>query len=314
MALSSPNTLGGLTRAQNHLAAWFGKTAFTNLDATEQSLFNDFFEMALNEIATECLWTFLRRESDLTTTSGYSTGTIQVTNNSTAVVGTTTLWAANVAANDKILVGTEAAPYRITSVTNDTNLVLSTPYGGSNASTLTYQVSRDEYELANGMWWLRHIREIRTPRPLTIVGYDYFMEKLSTRVYSRGRPQYCIMLGADTSATSTTMEQRVQFWPAPDDTYPIYYAYHTLPTWPTNNFETHPQAMNLLLHKTLALAFAKRQRMDLSNFHEKKYEDILPKFKNMDESRSSSVIIMADQWNLMDGTKVQTGLDKTVTE
>ena len=75
--------------------------------------------------------------------SEYRTGTVTVTNASTAVVGTDTLWASNVSAGDYFRVDANGIAdssiwYKIASVTDNTNLVLETAYGEATESVMDY--------------------------------------------------------------------------------------------------------------------------------------------------------------------------------
>ncbi len=83
----------------------------------------------------------------------YKVGTIQVTNGSTAVVGTSTLWGSGAVVDGDLLqvlgAGTDNILYEI-QVNSDTSITLDRNYGGSNGSGLTYviyrqSVTRDSY-------------------------------------------------------------------------------------------------------------------------------------------------------------------------
>ena len=68
-----------------------------------------------------------------------STGTITLTNGSTAVTGSGTLFADNfVGANDVLIV--DGLMYVIASVTSNTSLTLTRPYTGTTASGKTYDI------------------------------------------------------------------------------------------------------------------------------------------------------------------------------
>lgn len=71
--------------------------------------------------------------------SWYRAGTIQVTNGSTAVVGTSTAFIANVAIGEGLL-APDGKVYEIAAVTSDTGLTLGSAYLGSNASGQTYAI------------------------------------------------------------------------------------------------------------------------------------------------------------------------------
>lgn len=66
----------------------------------------------------------------------YSTGTITLNKDSTAVSGSGTSWSTNLAANDFLAVN--GVIYTIASVTDNTNLVLTTNYEGETTAGLTY--------------------------------------------------------------------------------------------------------------------------------------------------------------------------------
>ena len=78
--------------------------------------------------------------------SEYSTGTVAVTNASTTVTGTDTLWSTNVVAGDYFRVDANGIAdssiwYKIASVTNDTALELESVYGEATEALLEYTAS-----------------------------------------------------------------------------------------------------------------------------------------------------------------------------
>ena len=83
----------------------------------------------------------------VTPMSDYNVGTIAVTNASTAVVGTDTLWSTNMAVGDYIRVdsdgtGDSSIWYKVATVTDNTNIVLSSAYGGETQSGAEYYTSK----------------------------------------------------------------------------------------------------------------------------------------------------------------------------
>lgn len=78
----------------------------------------------------------------------YKTGTIAVTNGSTAVVGTSTLWSAAVTDGDQLWIfgaGTDWHPYEI-QVTDDTHITLDRAYAGTTGSALAYMIFRSSVQ------------------------------------------------------------------------------------------------------------------------------------------------------------------------
>ena len=80
-------------------------------------------------------------------TPTYNTGTVSLTNGSTAVVGTTTLWTANAKAGDYVFFTSNSQRdlggwYKIASITNNTNLVLTQTYAGSTSGSENYIIRK----------------------------------------------------------------------------------------------------------------------------------------------------------------------------
>jgi hypothetical protein len=73
--------------------------------------------------------------------SQYKVGTCNVTNNDATVTGNLTEWSTNVSAGDKFLVIGTNVSYTVASVTSDTELELSTVYGGSSDTSASYTIT-----------------------------------------------------------------------------------------------------------------------------------------------------------------------------
>lgn len=83
----------------------------------------------------------LRKPVPMLMTTDYTTGTVAVTNGSTAVVGTTTVWtglSATLNENSHIVIA--GIKYKIASITDNTNIVLDKAYQGTTASGLSYKI------------------------------------------------------------------------------------------------------------------------------------------------------------------------------
>lgn len=83
----------------------------------------------------------------VTPMTDYNTGTVAVTNGSANVVGTDTLWATNVAVGDYFRVdangtGDASKWYKVLTVTDDTNIVLSGNYGEATESLVDYTICK----------------------------------------------------------------------------------------------------------------------------------------------------------------------------
>lgn len=90
---------------------------------------------------------YIQDKGVIKTADDYTTGTVSITNSSTAVAGTLTVWTSAMAGR-KIRFNGENAYYRIKSITGGTNLVLEQPYQGTTDTDATYAIYQDEYRLA----------------------------------------------------------------------------------------------------------------------------------------------------------------------
>lgn len=129
----------------------FPDTAVTplNLDNLPVTLIDNFFPNAGGQFLifgnTRDLFEFIEASGTvLYLTPRYETGTVAVTNGSAVVTGTSTLWAANLKAMDRITVGATgvrdpaATWYEIASVDSDTQVTLTTPYAGTTQTGQAY--------------------------------------------------------------------------------------------------------------------------------------------------------------------------------
>lgn len=72
--------------------------------------------------------------------SWYQTGSVAVTNNNTAVVGTGTIWVANVQAGD-VFWGPDGRGYEVVAVNSNTSLTIGPAYAGATAAGQAYRIA-----------------------------------------------------------------------------------------------------------------------------------------------------------------------------
>ena len=116
-------------------------------------------------------WDSNYREGWLPLVDLYTTGTITATPNSRAVTGVNTVWTS--AFNNMKILMPDGAYYKIASVTDATDLLLTQPYQGQTTQTgVSYQIWQDEYALY--------------PEVLTIGGFlDYEWQATMDETYPR---------------------------------------------------------------------------------------------------------------------------------
>ena len=115
------------------------------------------------------------------------TGTLAVTNNSTAVVGTGTLFTTESVGGEQIII--EGVIYTISSVTDDTHLTLTAVYDGSTDSGLNYYLKSDKMvgtiSVTNGETLVTgsgtsFTTDYSLGDTMTILGVDYLIDAISS--------------------------------------------------------------------------------------------------------------------------------------
>lgn len=74
--------------------------------------------------------------------SQYKVGTANFTNNSSTITGVGTLWSGNVGSGD-FIIGPDKLVYTVSSVSSDTQLMITSPYGGSTIVSQPYVIHTD---------------------------------------------------------------------------------------------------------------------------------------------------------------------------
>lgn len=140
--------------------------------------------------------TGLKRPKDLVL-ENYTTGTIAVTNGSTAVVGTSTAWVVgNVKAGAYLIIDT--VPYEIATVTDATNIVLVKKYEGVTATGLSY-IAADVptvYEDFQDILWISAAK-------------DYFLKKQDAKMITAMTNEYEIIFKRLRDSTQSPSTDKV---------------------------------------------------------------------------------------------------------
>lgn len=184
-------------------------------------------------------WWWAERRANLLLHDDYTTGTVSVAlATRTTVTGVGTLWNTavtgmgfnNARAGGKMTFAGSNEVYTVSSVTNDTEIVLADRFIGDAALTaVTYRYFEDEYVLASdfdpelGLVDARHFDERRT---IQLKGAQEFYLQFP-RNSQVGRPKYATIVELGPSG-SVALRPRVIFAPPPDQQEIIPYRYYTI--------------------------------------------------------------------------------------
>ncbi|MEW6214097.1 MAG: hypothetical protein AB1478_02665 [Nitrospirota bacterium] len=160
-------------------------------------------------------WSFLKIYANLTLVAPYTTGTVSVTNGSTTVTGSgTTFTAAMVGRHFRL---SNAVPfYKIAARVSNTEITLSSAYGGDTATGQSYEIFQHIYSLASDC---REIIKIVYDTPLIEKSVEYIERNDPDRSVS-GTPLYWADRGLDSNRY-----RQIEIAPYPDDDYVIRYSY-----------------------------------------------------------------------------------------
>lgn len=173
------------------------------------------------------------RQSTLVTQAAYTTGTVTIAAGATALAGSSTLWNTNNAygvknarIGGKITIAGTTDIYRVSAVGSDTTITLATRYvASSDATAVTYRYFEDTYALATDFLRPVDLQQFTTAWSIPIISRTEFRRRYP-RPKVNGKPVVACLVDEGFNG-STTPVRKVQFYPYPDTTYIIPYAYIT---------------------------------------------------------------------------------------
>ena len=187
------------------------------------------FDMALG-FREKLPW--LERRAQLRTKAQYTTGTVTISQGSTALTGGSTAWntanafsVANMVAGGKIVINGTAPVYEIASVSSDTAAVLTSKYVGSDVTAGTYSYFEDEYDLATGFLRPGDVQFFDDRRTIEIISRSDFRMRVPRNAVP-GRPRAATVLDLATSS-STVPRRRLALTPPPVSAFLVPYTYIT---------------------------------------------------------------------------------------
>lgn len=225
---SAPETLSDLqTDLINRVRQATGVTA-TNTQATR------YLNIALEDMHvgfTEKL-PWCHRRATLITHPQYTTGTVTITQGSTTLTGTSTVWTttnafgvANARTSGKITIAGTPEVYTIASVGGAGTITLGSRYVGSDVTAGTYSYFEDEYDLASDFLRPLHQQFFDQNAAIAIMGRREFLMRYP-RNSTVGTIRACSIVDLAPSGNTTPI-RRIVFAPPPQEAELIQYDYIT---------------------------------------------------------------------------------------
>jgi uncharacterized protein YbdZ (MbtH family) len=169
-------------------------------------------------------WQRLRVQAWLQTVAPYATGTLAVTQGSTALTGTDTVWTAPMTGRSIHIAGRNEF-YTFTR-TGDTTGTLERAYEGEDETEATYSIWKSVYALPAGLSVLHSMRALESPADLDQVSQEQ-LDEMDPDRSAQGTPA---RYAHYTDDASTPPCPQVELHPVPDAAMGIPYWYTQDPT------------------------------------------------------------------------------------
>ena len=242
--------------------------------------FKLYINLRYNDLALQRKWSWLMAKDVLNVLSKYTTGTVDVTKDSTTVAGNSTVFTGKENYNFKIDGYNEI--YTVSSVASATSMTLDDAFEGTTGTTKGYTLWKDTYELPNtheeiDMMWHDHQSYVSAA-----VGLKKLQEiKMRFPTYT-GKA-----LAWSQVQWSSDGDRQIEIYPVPDEDYSLHYIYYKRIT----NLDADgdkplmPQIYrHVLVYGSLADFHYSEGDLEMSSIYESKYNDLVRRMANDSES------------------------------
>lgn len=159
-------------------------------------------------------WDWLYQTVDFNFEAPYETGTVALTQGSESVVGTGTVFSANVIPNNVFVPGGRSESYVISSVESATGITLEGEYAGATALESSYKVIKPMYRLPADCEQIQSI-VLDGYGEMVPVGTQEFRRIQARDVTATGMPRWY----TDVGRRATDGVRTIEVYPAPDKKY-----------------------------------------------------------------------------------------------
>lgn len=246
------------------------KVTNTDILAQMKRLINERYE----DVSNAKLWWWLQEKSHIDMVAYYNTGTVAVTQDSTTVTGTSTVWTSAMVGRRFFTVAHEEI-YRISAVASTTSLTLETEWAGDDETEGAYYIDQDLYSLASDLDRMVHPHHAFWPYNVRAVGLEEMRRIKAYNLKKHDKPRLYTLMGFDSSG------YRQILFDTGGDEDPIVLYYDYLKKITTLSATTDkpliPQKFrHILVEGALADYYRDYLRQqDIANTHEGRYTSLL---------------------------------------
>lgn len=196
---------------------------------TDLELVGSWVQQRHRQIIDLLPWSRKQARQVMTTVAKYDTGTVEVTNGSTAVTGTGTSWTA--AMDGRVFRVTGNDERYIFTYVSSTSGTLDRAYNGDDATAAGHTITKSVYQLDADLVTLKRMAIQEPPMPVDVVDISEIDMADPARV-TVGTPAIAAVY-MDTQ-TSPPLFQ-VEFWPTPDQAFSVDYVFEADAAAPTGS-------------------------------------------------------------------------------
>jgi len=252
-----------------------------------------------NEIASNVYnhdFSFLTDYAEINTTATYTTGTIAVTQDSTTVTGTSTVWVDTTHEGWILKVTGDDEYYEVTDINNGTQVMtLSSAYIGDTDAAATYTLYKVYYNLPTDFKKMKWAKQIVSPNRLLPISEMNMAEYFTDEFTYSGNIMAYILSGINSSNTP-----QVRFYPIQTDRKRVYICYvKRLPSINTTGAisKIPTQWHMLFVYKLNEIIFDMHDMPNKALKEAQKFERMLQSFIKEDKQiLKDSVGVMQDQF------------------
>lgn len=179
---------------------------------------------SFRRLAERRLWSWLVKRNQIIFPAVYTTGTVQVTQNSTTVVGTNTVWDATMQ-QLQFRVGMGTPVYTIATVTDATHLELDLAWGPASNSGLSYSIYRMYYTPPSDFLSFISVWDTQQAYQLKRNVSQADLNQWDPQRANIGQPYVVAALDYNSTDVNTPPLPRYEIWPGMQSAYVLSHLY-----------------------------------------------------------------------------------------
>jgi len=267
--------------------------------AVSSLLARDWISHAFRRVAERRLWSWLISPGQMLFPAVYTDGTVDVTHNSTAVVGNATVFTAAMEGL-QFSVGNQNPIYTVVTRTDNTNIVLDQPWGGATALAQGFEIFRAYHTVPADFHAFISVWDPRFNWQLNLDVTQEELNRYDAQRANQASSSYAVATHSygtidDAGADVSPPLPRYEIWPHQKSEYVYPYLYETRATDLEDSGATLPRYIRGDLILEMALADAARwpgvegkvntyHNLRLAEFHDARAEKMLQRMELQDDN------------------------------